>query len=58
MTTREFKSGDEVSIALPDGTLEAGWHIFTVNTELQVAIITKEVGSDIDSKKVSFEELR
>ncbi len=55
---REFNPGDEVGIALPDGTVDAGWRIFTVNTELQIAIVTKEVGSEIESRKVPFAELR
>lgn len=58
MATREFKSGDEVSVMLPDGTLDAGWRIFTVNEELKVAILAKEVGSEIESRKASFDELR
>lgn len=58
MSTREFKSGDEVSVVLPDGTLDTGWRIFTVNEELKIAILAKEVGSEIESRKASFDELR
>jgi len=55
---REFKQGDEVSVALPGGALETGWRVFMINQEAGVAVLTREVGSEIESKKVPLADLR
>lgn len=56
--THEFKQGYAVSIALPDGTIDGGWKIFVIDEASGTAIVTKEVGTEIESKKVQIADLR
>ena len=54
---KEFKVGDQVPIKHADGTREEGWQIFTIDVERAMAIVTKEVGIDIESQKVPLSGL-
>ncbi len=58
MEEKIYNAGDEVNVALPDGTVESGWKIFMVNAEKGTATITRETGSDIESKVVAIAGLR
>lgn len=55
---KEFKQGYAVSIALPDGTVDGGWKIFVIDQATNTAIVTKEIGTEIESKKVAISDLR
>lgn len=52
MSDRTFEPNQSVSVKNPDGSVEAGWRVFTVNEQKQTVILTKEVGSEIESKEV------